>query len=487
MSHHSKAVAGTANEPRFSVRARAHLRTTVAAVCGAAALGLSSPNVSAADDLIAILSAAEDMDPFYREAQDSALAVAEGIPQARANLWLPRLNFQTSTRRVEQDITLDSRGAFGAGGKLAFSAWDYRVNIEQPVWNYDRIIALKQADARLQQAQLEVLVAHQDMMLRVAERYFEVLAARDNLAFAEAEKQSLQSQFEQAEQRFKVGLIAITDVQEAKAGHDRALANEIIARNEIENANERLREVTGLYHLDLAELSLEVPLTMPVPENIEAWTTTALNSNLDLSAALKATEIAQKEISRQFAQHMPTLDIIGSHGFNRQGGRFGSAEIEQGEIGMVLNLPIYEGGRTTSLTRQAEHQHAAALERLEQTRRAVQRATREAYLGIAARISSANALQQAVVSSQTALESTRAGFEVGTRTAIDVVAAERGLSEARRDYAQARYNYIVDTLRLKKAAGSLQPEDLAVTNSWLVDNSDDTTAAPDESADNPGE
>ncbi len=447
--------------PDSAVRVR---RAACALLASLVLATLATP-APARDDLMAILEAAERMDPFYREAQSTALAVAEGVPQARADLFLPRIAASGNASRVKQDTELT--GGFGVGGTVYFPQFGFRLTLEQPVYHHDRFLALKQADRRLQQAQLEVLVAHQEMMLRVAERYFDVLAARDNLAFAEAEKQSLQSQLEQAQQRFEVGLIAITDVQEAQAGYDRALASEISARNQIENAAEALREVTGAYHADLVALGDSLPLTVPEPHDIEAWTSTALGNNLDLSAALTATEIAQKEIRRQFAGHYPTLDIVGSHGYNETGGRFGTAEVTQTDIGFELNVPIYEGGRRVSLTREAEHEYQAALERLEQTRRAVQRETREAYLGVTAQISSVKALRQAVVSSRTALDSTRAGFEVGTRTAIDVVAAERGLSQAKRDYARARYDYIVQMLRLKKAAGSLQPDDLAAANSWL--------------------
>lgn len=438
-------------------------------------LSTVSFTLAAADHLLSVLSQAEERDPFYREAQNTALARAEGIPQARADLWLPRLSFNGSTSRVRQDIEI-AQGV-GAGGKIAFTTRQYRINMEQPVYHYDRFIALQQADKRLQQAQTEVLAAHQDLMVRVAERYFEVLAAEDNLAFAVAEKQSLQSQLEQAQQRFDVGLIAITDVQEAQAGYDRALASEIIARNDIENATEALREVTASYPAELLPLGEQMPLGMPQPEDIDAWTNKALDQNLELRAALLEADVAKQEIRRQYAAHLPTIDITGGHGFNKQGGRFGGAEVEQSDIAIELNVPIYEGGRTVSRTREASHEHDAALERLEQTRRAIQREARQSYLGVVAQISSVKALNQAVVSSQTALESTRAGFEVGTRTAIDVVAAERGLSQAKRDYARARYDYILETLRLKKAAGSLSPADLESTNEWLGHSDPDSNDA----------
>ncbi len=421
-------------------------------------------------DLLGALDAAEQSDPLYREAQDKALATAEDIPQARAQLWLPKLDFSAGISRIEQSLS----GGFSVGGSNnspSYTGKQYSVNLSQPVYHHDRYVALRQADKRLQQAQYEVLAARQDLMLRVAERYFNQLAAHDSLVFAKAETESLRSQLDQAQQRFQVGLIAITDVQEAQAGYDRAHANEISAENDVENANEALREVTANYDLDLAPLGESLPLVVPEPLDIERWTATALERNLSLSAANMAADIAHEEIRRQYAGHYPSFDIVGGHSFNQQGGRFGNSSVEQDDIGIQVTVPIYEGGQVLSRTRAAEHQSNAAIERLEQTRRAVHRETREAYLGVVTKISSVKALSQAVVSSQTALESTRAGFDVGTRTAVDVVAAERSLYQAKRDFSRARYDYIIETLRLKKAAGSLLPEDLTAANSWLVERS----------------
>lgn len=434
-------------------------------LCAAAVIAIvcTAPR---ADDLINALNLAELSDPTYREAQATALAVAEGIPQAHALLWKPELDLTTGGSHARQHIETDF--AFGNGGGVAFQNYDYRLTLTQPVYHRDRYVRLQQANKRLQQAQAELDAAHQALILRVAERYFEVLAAQDNVSFAAAEKDSLSGQLEQAKQRFEVGLIAITDVQEAQAGYDRALAQEIGAANERENALEALREVTGAYLSDLVPLGAEFTLTRPDPDDIQNWTETALVQNLEISAAQAATQIAEDEIRAEYAGHYPSLDISGSHGFASQGGRFGQTDIDGSDIGIRMNIPLYAGGSVVSRTRQATHEHTAALERLEKARRAVYRETREAFLGIVAQISAVQALKQAVVSSKTAVDSTRAGFEVGTRTTVDVVTAERGLSEARRDYSRARYDYVLDVLRLKRAAGTLTPTDLAAANSWLT-------------------
>lgn len=441
---------------------------------GALSACLTMP-AAARTDLLGALEAAEESDPLYREAQASALATAEGIPQAKAALWLPNLSFTGSITGIDQSF---SGFSLGGSNNASFVGKDYRINLQQPVYHHDRYVALRQADKRLEQAQYEVLAARQDLMLRVAERYFNQLAAHDSLEFAKAESESLRSQLDQARQRFEVGLIAITDVQEAQAGFDRAQAAQIGAENDIQNANEALREVTANYDLDLAPLGLDLPLVVPEPQDIERWTSTALEQNLSLTAARIAADIDHEEIRRQYAGHVPSLDIVGGHSFNKSGGRFGDASVRQNEIGIQLTVPIYEGGQVVSRTRAAERQSEASLERLEQTRRAVHRETREAYLGVLTRISSVKALAQAVVSSQTALDSTRAGFEVGTRTAVDVVAAERLLYQSKRDYARARYDYIIQTLRLKKAAGSLAPQDLAAANAWLVSGDSAAPAGP---------
>ncbi|MBI4695439.1 MAG: TolC family outer membrane protein [Gammaproteobacteria bacterium] len=431
-----------------------------------AAFGAAGP-ARAATDLLAVMQLAEASDPQYLEAQSNTRAVGEGIPQAKALLWRPQLSFGVDASRVEQDITSATRSAFGAGGQIGFDQWDYRLAVTQPVFHYDRYVQLQEADKRVKQAQYAEDAARQALLVRASERYFNVLAAEDDLAFARAEKESLKGQLEQAQQRFQVGLVAITDVQEAQAGFDRAVASEIQARNQLDNAGEELRETAGSYIPQLVPLRDEIPLVVPNPADVEAWTETSLTQNLDLASARIAAEIAAEEIHNQYAGHLPTLDIVGGHGESSTGGRFGQTDVEQSDIGVNLNIPLYAGGLVTSRVRQAQHQHTGALDRLEQSKRAVYRQAHEAYLGVVTQISSVQALKQAVVSSQTALESTRAGYEAGTRTAVDVVTAERGLSQAKRDYARARYDYVLNVLRLKQAAGTLGPEDIQLANSWL--------------------
>jgi len=210
-----------------------------------------------------------------------------------------------------------------------------------------------------------------------------------------------------------------------------------------------------------------MPLISPQPAEIDVWTQMALKQNLDILASRHAVDTARKEIKRQLAGHLPTVDVVARHSFSETGGRFGLFERTETAVGLELNVPIFQGGFVSSRVRETHARLNEQLERLEQARRSAQRLTRQAYLGVISGISRVKALKQTVVSSETALQATEAGFDVGTRTAVDVVAAERATSQARRDYARARYDYLLDTLRLKQSSGTLSKEDLSHVNGWL--------------------
>jgi outer membrane protein len=440
-----------------------------------AGIGVAAP--IGAEDLVAIYTLAERQDPQFQQVEASRRAILAVKPQARAQLMLPSVTISANVTQNYQDIFAPT-GFQGDPERLGvevvpsefttgFTSGDYTLSITQPVYHHDRTLQYRQANTRIQQANAEFGAARQDLIVRVAERYFDVLAAMDTLEFAGAEKQALFQQLDQAKQRFEVGLVAITDVQEAQAGYDRAVADWIQAENLLENAREALRELTNEYHQTLLKLGEEIPLIAPVPPDIDRWIAKSLEQNLRLAAAFQATKVARQEIARQSAGHRPTLDLIASHGFSTTGGRFGQADIDSSAIGLQFNLPIYQGGQVNSRTREAQHRHEETLARLEQERRAAHRQAHDAYLGVITGISRVKALRQAVISNQTSSEATQAGFEVGTRTGVDVVNAQREVFRAKRDYAQSRYEYILDTLRLKRAAGMLTPTDLTPINTWL--------------------
>lgn len=428
-----------------------------------AGLGLSQPLM--ATDLLDTYNMAETSDPVYLETEANYRATLESRPQARAQL-LPEVGLSASTFHNDQDISTSGPSAFGAGD-FAFNSHGYSLDLRQPLFRAPAYLAYQQTDTIIRQAEAELQAARQDLAIRVTEAYFNLLAAEDNLTFARAEERSLERQLEQAKQRFEVGLTAITDIQEARAGFDRAAAQVIEAENAVDNAREALREITGEYVTRVNGLSDEIPLVKPNPEDIDLWTSQALEQNFNVIAAQHALDTANQEIKVQKAEHLPTLDLVASTGYDKTGGRFGDTQMHADAIGIELNLPLFQGGVVTSRTREARNLYDANLQRLHTSQRTTQSLTRQAYLGVISGISRIKALEQAVVSSETALEATNAGFDVGTRTAVDVVDAERALSDARRNLARARYDYIVDSLRLKQAAGILSAQDLALVNRWL--------------------
>ncbi len=406
---------------------------------------------------------AETSDPQFKQVAAAKRAILERRPQALSGL-LPSASLSANTISNTQDIKTEF---IGASGRINFNSHGYRLDVSQPLFRLDRFIQLKQAGSLIRQADAELSSAQQDLMLRVAEAYFNVLAAEDSLQFAQAEKKSLSKQLDQAKQRFEVGLTAITDVQEAQAGYDLAVSQEIVAENEIDNAAEALRAITGEYITHLNGLSADMPLISPQPAEIDTWTDTALFQNLDILSAQYAVDTAREEIKLQKAGHLPTLDLFARHGYDKSGGRFGSTSIRATSVGLQLNVPLFQGGFVSSRAREAHQRLDEQLQRLEQARRQAQLLTRQAYLGVISGISQVKALKQAVISSETALLSTQAGFEVGTRTAVDVVATERSTFRARRNHSRSRYDYILNTLKLKRAAGVLSTTDLAQVSQWM--------------------
>lgn len=414
-------------------------------------------------DLIEVYTLAETNDPIYRQTVYSTLATYESKPQAKA-LLLPSANISANTTENEQTI---SSAGFGASGDANFNSHGYTVNVVQPIFRWDRYLSLKQSDSLILQAEVEQLSTQQELIVRVAVAYFTILAAMDNVEFTKAETKSLGRQLEQANQRFEVGLTAITDVHEAQAGFDRAIADDILAKNLLDNARENLREITGEYIIELDKLGDSMPLVSPEPNDINQWSATAASQNMNIIAIKHKLENSRQEIKKQNAGHLPTLDLVASHGYNVSGGRFGDTKIRSSDIGLELNVPLYQGGLINSKTKQARHLYNQSLQELEQAFRAAQRETRQAYLGVISGISRVSALKQAVVSSETALKATETGFEVGTRTAVDVVASERTTLNAKRNHSRARYDYLLDSLRLKQAAGTLSPDDLKQISAWL--------------------
>jgi len=439
-------------------------------------LALALPLAAAeAQDLLATYELALQHDPRLRQAEANRNAVLETRPQSIAQL-LPTLSVTGQMNRnslLIKQLSPATAAIQGGAGQITrnffnLNFWNSSasINLTQPIYHHELWVQLSQADNQVAQAEATYAAEQQNTGLRTAQAYFNVLLAQDNLEFAQAEKQAIERQLEQAKARFEVGLIAITDVNEAQAAYDQARASEIKAQNDLDNAREALREIIGEFDEKLSALATEFILDSPQPANIDDWAERAQQNNLAIIAAQNQAEQAKKGIDLQFAGHLPTLDLIGSAGFTDTD-RPRTPTNESAVIGMQVNVPLFQGGGVNSRVRQARHEFEAAQENLDTQRRAVTRQVKDAYRGVLSSISQVAALKAAVVSSQSALEAAEAGFEVGTRTMVDVLIEQRNLYQAKRNYAQARYDYIINSLSLKQAASMLRLEDIELVNRWL--------------------
>ncbi|MGA7799756.1 MAG: TolC family outer membrane protein [Gammaproteobacteria bacterium] len=418
-----------------------------------------------AEDLLQVYDQAQQSDPVLKQAAATRQAALEARPQARAGL-LPNLDLSANYTRNVQDIKSSSNPIFKPQ-TYYYNEKGYTLNLTQPLYNRSVMVQLKQADSQIRQAEAQYAAADQDLIVRVSQAYFNVLSARDNLGFAEAEKKAIGRQLEQAQQRFKVGLSASTDVQEAQARYDQAVTQVISAQDQLDSTREALAEITGQRYAHLAGVGDVMKLIAPDPAKPNEWVSTAQRQNLSVLAGEAAMQTAQEEVQRQRAGHYPTLNVVGSYGDTSTGGAFGDRREADSAIGLQLNVPLYQGGAISSRTRQAVFQYQAAQDKLDEVRRSTTRQTRDAYRGVITGISQVKASKQAVKSSKTALQAAEAGFQVGTRTIVDVLDAQQSLYGAQRDYSQARYNYLLNTLKLKQAAGTLRRSDVKAINAWL--------------------
>ena len=438
--------------------------------------GLLIAPAAYAVDLVGVHDAAVNSDPQLRAAEYRRDASGENTAQARAN-FLPSI---TGGAQFSQGDSETSVGGFTVSD-VDTDTDSLRFSLNQTIYNRANYGQLDQARALVSQADADYALAYQNFLLRVANRYFTVLTAIDGVTFAEAEEKALQRQFEQAEQRFEVGLTAVTDVHEARAAYDNARARGIVARNSLDDAHEGLRELAGRYFEKLEPLKKDLPLIMPTPATSAEWVDLAINNSPALISRQKAADIAEANIKLQKAGHYPTVDLVATYTqFDNNefrapsdGGETGDfksiLENDSNSITLQLNVPIYSGGATTSRSRQAGKQFDAALQDLEAQRRATVRQTQNAFRAVTAGIQQVEAFQQALVSATSALEATEAGFEVGTRTIVDVLIAEQRFFQAQRDYSSSRHTYILDHLRLRSAAGILEKANLETVDTAALD------------------
>lgn len=409
-----------------------------------------------AADLLEVYALALASDPQLRAADARRLAELESRPQAKANL-LPdvRLSADVSQSNLRRD---GDREQFGTSG--------YTFRLSQPVYDRGAWRRFGQSEYIVNRANFDYAFEEQDLIFRTAERYFAFLDAEVEVGFRGADKRALEGQLEQAQRRFDVGLVTITDVLDAQARLDRAVADEIIAVNERSDAREALRQLTGRDIQQVSFIKEDMPLMTAEPHDVDLWVQQALQTNPLIESARNSVEVAAEEIEIQKSGHYPTVDAVASYFDDRSGAR-NAIDLDGGTIGLQLNLSLYAGGAVLSRTREAAQRRELAREQLDEIGRRVERETRDAFRNLDATISFVRAVEQTVKSSSSAFEATNAGYEVGTRTIVDLLNSQRDLLLQQRDYEVARNAHLINRLRLKLAAGNLSVGDIEEINPFL--------------------
>ena len=417
-----------------------------------------------AETIWEVYELARERDAILAAAEGGYLAAIEVKPQARAFL-LPQLEFTASAARQSTDVDVDGDSNFDGNPNPR----ELDLSLLQSVYRKEFWVQLAQADSQIAQAKAELEAARQDLIVRTAEAYFRVLFAEDNLEFTRAEREAIGRQLEQSQRRFEVGLIAITDVKESEARYDTAVAEQISAENLLDVTREDLAVITGQYIASVGRLSEDAPLVLPEPADIDEWVKIALDENVNLIAARFATETSRQDVTRARSTFLPYVDLFAS-GVRRkenEGILPNDREITDLSVGLQATVPIYLGGSRFSQVRESRASFQESQDLLELERRRTIQGARESYLNVESQMSRVRALKRAVISNQTSAEATQAGFEVGTRTAVDVLITLSAVFEAERDYSEARYTYVLNGLRLKRAAGILTEDDIRAVNVYM--------------------
>jgi outer membrane protein len=439
-----------------------------------------------AADLSEIFKQSQLHDPQLSAAKHTLDASTEGKKQAFA-AFLPQVTGAWGKTKGDTE----SGGSLIPQQSFDIDTTRWNIGISQSLYDHKNYGNFKISKIQVLKSIADYDVAYQDFILRVAQSYFNVLAAKDSLLFSKAEEKAIQRQLDQAEQRFEVGLAAITDVHEARARYDGARASVILANNQLEDANEALFEISQKYYDELTPAPNDIRFSDFNLDDMDAYQETAIQDNPDLMASKFNADIAEKQIAVNRAGHYPTvsLQLTRNHSLNPNAtfpvtqavpdpNNPGSTidvtafvETDQTQesntVSLNVNVPIYSGGRTQSQVRQSAQQHKAAMDRYEQVRRGTVRAVRNAYHGTLAAESSVEARKQAMISAQSGLEATEAGYEVGTRTIVDVLLSQRSFYQSQRDYSKAKYDYFIQYLGLKRSTGNLTESDIININKIL--------------------
>ncbi|MDO8208689.1 MAG: TolC family outer membrane protein [Gallionella sp.] len=430
---------------------------------------LSASGCAQAADLLNIYRSAQSNDPVFAAARATQQAGQEKLPQGRS-LLMPSVNL--SANSTFNDLTTQYRGAFpipGASGNHRYNSNGYGVTLVQPLLRQQNWLAYSEAELQVAQTDAQFRVAEQDLVLRAAQAYFDVLIAQDSVQLSEAQKTAISEQLAQAKRNFEVGSATITDTHEAQARHDLTSAQQIAAQNNLEIKRSALQQLINALPQDLKPLGPQFKLEAPQPADMEKWVNDAQLNSPQLAIAQAGAELAEKEVARNRGGHYPTVDLVANYSKNSaNGSSFGvGSDSTNKSVGVQLNLPLFQGGAVNSKWREAEANSERARQELENARRNVALQTRQAYLGVVSGIAQVKALQQALTSSESVLEASKLGQEVGVRTNLDVLNAQQQLYSTRRDLYQAEYSYLLSQLRLKAAVGVLDEAELAKVNQAL--------------------
>jgi len=434
---------------------------------------LAAPFATGAAQAIDLLSAYRDAIGYDAQIASARAALGAGrekLPQGRAGL-LPAVNLAANT--VWNDIDYKARSEPPSESKAKYNSNGWSVSLSQPLFRWQNWESYKQAELVVAQAEAQYELARQDLALRLAQAYFDVLLAEENLASAQAQKTAIAEQLASAKRNFEVGTATITDTHEAQARFDLTKAQEIAAGNDLQVKRESLRTIIGKDATTLKKLRSGAQIVRPQPDDISQWVTSAESNNIAVQLNRAGLEIAGREIQKQRAGHYPTLDLIASRGRSTLGdtltlGRtLPGSDTDATTIGLQLAIPLFAGGAIASRDREAAALREKASADLDNARRSAALSARQAYLGVTSGLSQVKALEQAIISSQSALDSNKLGYEVGVRINIDVLNAQQQLYSTRRDLAKARLDTLIAQLKLKAAAGALNEDDINAVNGLL--------------------
>ncbi|CAG4884703.1 Type I secretion outer membrane protein, TolC precursor [Georgfuchsia toluolica] len=427
-----------------------------------------APAAAPAADLLGLYNEAKGYDAQFAAARASLDAGRERLPQGRAGL-LPTVGASANTVWNETNTTPKNPVPGVSIGRADYNTHGWAVNLTQPLFRWQNWVNYTQAELAVAIAEAQFTQAAQDLIVRVAQAYFDVLQAQEVLASTQAQRKAIAEQLESAKRNFEVGTSTIVDTHEAQARYDLADAQLIAAESDLSIKRQVLRTVVGKEHEDLKSLKTGVDIPQPQPEDINQWTKQAETANIGVQLAESSNEIADQEISKQRAGHFPTLDAVASRSSNSFGNQpfFGGYDNTATTLGLQLQIPIFAGGYTASKNSEAVALHQKSLADLEAARRGAALQARQAYLGVTSGLAQVKALEAAQVSSQSALDSNKLGYEVGVRINIDVLNSQSQYYDTRQKLMKARLDTLLAQLKLKAAAGNLTEADLKAVNALL--------------------